>query len=138
MRRHRMTLEVPFGDCDPAGIVYFPNYFRYFDNATAQLFSAALGVNKRLWIERFGIVGIPVVDTGARFVRPSRFGDAVVIETAIEELKRSSFVIAHRLLNGDELAVEAREVRVWAAPDPDRDGAIRALPLPAEVRTALA
>ena len=30
--RHQVTIE--WGDCDPAGIVYFPNYFRYFDGST--------------------------------------------------------------------------------------------------------
>ena len=70
-------VEIQFGDCDPAGIVYYPNYFRFFDNATAGLLSAALGMHKRNWLERYGIAGIPMVDTGARFIRPSSFGDVV-------------------------------------------------------------
>ena len=43
------TVEIEFGDCDPAGIVYFPNYFRFFDDSTAHLISAALGMKKRDW-----------------------------------------------------------------------------------------
>ena len=42
-------VEIEFGDCDPAGIVYYPNYFRMFDAATAHLFEAALGMKKIAW-----------------------------------------------------------------------------------------
>jgi 4-hydroxybenzoyl-CoA thioesterase len=133
----RRTIEIEFGDCDPAGIVYYPNYFRFFDDATAHLLENALGMKKRDWIDRFGIVGIPMVDTGAKFIRASRFGDQVVIESTIAELGLSSFGVRHLLLREESLAVEAHEVRVWAGRDPTKPGGIRAVPLPDEVRKAL-
>lgn len=129
------TVEIQFGDCDPAGIVYYPNYFRFFDNATAALFSAALGMSKRSWLQHFDIAGIPMVDTGATYLRPCRFGDLVEIETSITELGQSSFSVRHVLRNGGESAVEAHEKRVWAAYD--GVGGIRAVPLPDNVRMAL-
>ena len=67
MLTNRREIEIEFGDCDPAGIVYYPNYFRMFDASTAYLLEAALGLKKIAWIKRFDIVGIPVVDTGATF-----------------------------------------------------------------------
>jgi 4-hydroxybenzoyl-CoA thioesterase len=51
----------------------------------------------------------------------------------LEEFRRSSFKIRHRLLKGDELAVECLETRVWAKRDPDNPGRIKALPVPDEV-----
>ena len=128
-------LEIAFGDCDPAGIVFYPNYFRFFDAATAGLLSEALGSRKVEWTARFGIVGIPMVDTGARFLRPSRFGDLVRIETTVTAIGRSSFEVSHRLHNGGELAVEAHEKRVWAGRADD--GSLRARTIPDAVRTAL-
>lgn len=128
-------VEIQFGDCDPAGIVYYPNYFRFFDNATAALLSAAFGMNKRAWVEQHGIAGIPMVDTGARFIKPSRFGDVVEIVSAITELGRSSFSVAHALSNDGELAVEAHEKRVWVVRT--ADGGIKAAALPDDVRRAL-
>jgi 4-hydroxybenzoyl-CoA thioesterase len=135
MFSHVTRLEIQFGDCDPAGIVYYPNYFRFFDNATAALLSAAFGTNKREWIKRYGIAGIPMVDTGARFTKPSRFGDIVEIESTIRELGRSSFSVRHVLGNGGETAVEADEKRVWVVSD--ADGNIRSAPLPDDVRRLL-
>ena len=98
-------VEIEFGDCDPAGIVFYPNYFRMFDASTAYLFEAALGIKKIAWVKKYGIVGIAMVDTGAKFSKPSRFGDVVTIETSITELRRSSFVLGHKLFNEGELAI---------------------------------
>jgi len=137
MLTNRREIEIEFGDCDPAGIVYYPNYFRMFDASTAYLLEAALGMKKIAWIKRFDIVGIPVVDTGATFSKPSRFGDVVTIETSVTEFKRTSFVVGHRLFNAGDLAIEAREVRVWAGVDPDAPHRIKSRPIPHEVIAAL-
>lgn len=128
-------VEIQFGDCDPAGIVYYPNYFRFFDNATAALLSAAFAMHKRNWLAHYGIAGIPMVDTGARFLVPSRFGDVVEINSEITELGRSSFGVKHRLLRDGQLAIEAHEKRVWVVAG--EDGSIRSAPLPDAVRELL-
>jgi 4-hydroxybenzoyl-CoA thioesterase len=130
-------VEIEFGDCDPAGIVFYPNYFRFFDAATAGLLRQALGSRKREWTERYGIIGIPMVDTGAKFLRPSRFGDVVRIETTVTIIGRTSFTVQHRLTNAGELAIEAHEVRVWAGRDPDAGERLRPRTIPDEVRLAL-
>lgn len=131
------TVEVQFGDCDPAGIVYYPNYFRFFDNATAALLSKAFQMHKRLWIEKHGILGIPMVDTGAQFFKPSRFGDAIEIRSEIVEIGRTSFGVQHVVFNDGEKAIEAREKRVWVGRDPEAEGAIKPLPIPDEIRAVL-
>ena len=124
-------IEIAFGDCDPAGIVFYPNYFRFFDAATARLFALALGERKPAWTRRFGIVGIPMVKTDAEFLRPSRYGDSVEIATRIERFGRTSFDVRHELRNGGELGVIGRETRVWVARA--EDGSLRPVPIPAEV-----
>jgi 4-hydroxybenzoyl-CoA thioesterase len=136
MLSYTRQVEIEFGDCDPAGIVYFPNYFRMFDASTAYLFEAALGMKKIAWIERFAILGIPVVDTGATFTRPSRFGDVVTITSTIAAFKRSSFEVTHTLTNGGEVAIEGRETRVWVARDPHDPRKLKALAVPDQVIAA--
>ena len=134
MFSHTMTLSIQFGDCDPAGIVYYPNYFRFFDNATASMLSAAFGMVKRDWLAHYAIAGIPMVDTGARFLKPSTFGDTVKIVSEIFELGRSSFSVRHRLLKDEELAIEAHEKRVWVVREGEH---ICSAPLPDDVRQLL-
>jgi 4-hydroxybenzoyl-CoA thioesterase len=134
---NRRSVTIEWGDCDPAGIVFFPRYFAMFDASTAHLFAAALGYDKFALRKRFGIVGFPIVDTSARFIIPSRYGETVTIETTISRFGRSSFGVAHKLLRGEDLAIEAAETRVWAAADPSDPDRIRGVPIPAEVIEAL-
>jgi 4-hydroxybenzoyl-CoA thioesterase len=130
-------VEIEWGDCDAAGIVFYPRYFAMFDASTAYLFEKALGMKKIAWTKHFGIVGIPMVDTGARFIIPSRYGDVIRIETQASEIRRSSFDIQHRVYKGEALAIEARETRVWAGKDPDNVERIKGYPIPDEVIAAL-
>jgi 4-hydroxybenzoyl-CoA thioesterase len=130
-------IEIQFGDCDPAGIIYFPNFYRFFDDATAHLISAALGMRKRDWIKQYGIVGIPVVNITTDFRAPSRYGDHVDIESTITKVGRASFGVHHRLHNGGTLAAESEETRVWVAPDPHDPDRFLPTQIPDEVRAAM-
>jgi 4-hydroxybenzoyl-CoA thioesterase len=84
-------------------------------------------------IRKYGISGIPLVDVGARFFTSSVFGETVMIESTVAEIKRSSFRMQHRLLKGDALAVEGHEIRVWTGRDPANPEKLRSRPIPAEV-----
>jgi 4-hydroxybenzoyl-CoA thioesterase len=119
---NRRTIQVEWGDCDPAQIVFYPRYLEYFDACTAALFKRA-GLHKRQMLKTYQIVGIPLVDLRTSFKAPSRFGDTVIVESEIIEWRRSSFCVRHTLFNKNELAVECFEIRVWAAiseSDPER------------------
>jgi len=131
------TLRIEWGDCDPAGIVFYPRYFAMFDTSTTALFERALGMTKFEFLKTYDCLGYPMVDTRARFLSPTRYGDDVVIETKLTELKRSSFSIAHVLMKGDRLAVEGFETRVWVGRDPDDPDKIKSKPFPPEVTERL-
>lgn len=132
MNTRHLTIE--WGHCDPAGIVFNPRYFEWFDAATAALFARALGLTKAAMLRDYGLVGIPLVETRASFLAPCAFGDEVRIDSRVTAFRRSSFDVAHRLYRADgTLAVEGAETRVWAGPHPDRPGAMKGLPIPAEV-----
>jgi 4-hydroxybenzoyl-CoA thioesterase len=134
---HKRDVEIEWGDCDAAGIVFYPRYFAMFDASTAYLLEAALGMKKIAWTRKYGIVGIPMVDTGAKFIVPSRYGDVITIESQATDIRRSSFDIAHRVFKEGELAIEAHETRVWTGRDPDDASRIKAVALPPEVVEAL-
>ena len=130
--RNRKTIDIEWGDCDPAEIVYYPRYFAYFDACTTALFKKA-GLSKRDMLKTYRIIGIPLVDVQASFRAPSRFSETVTVESEITQLGRSSFHVRHRLFNKGILAVECLETRVWAcrsASDPEK---IEGKPIPQEV-----
>ncbi len=133
---HRRTVRIEWGDCDPAQIVFYPRYFAMFDGATQELFRAALGRPKIDWVRMYGIIGIPMVDTRAKFIVPSRYGDDIVFESRVSRFGGSSFDIEHRVFRGETLAIEGYETRVWAGADPDRPGGIKGVAIPAAVKAA--
>ncbi|MAN13131.1 MAG: 4-hydroxybenzoyl-CoA thioesterase [Dinoroseobacter sp.] len=132
MLTSRRTVLIEWGDCDPADIVFYPNYFRWFDASTAAHFRSA-GLPKPKLVTDYNVVGFPMVDTRARFLVPSRYGDEVVIETRIAAFGRSSFEVEHRLMRGDVLAVEGFEKRVLVAKSADGAG-LKSVPVPEDIR----
>ncbi len=130
---NRRKLTVAWGDCDPAGIVFNPRFFEFFDASSWLLFDAALGVKPQDLGSTYGIVGIPLVDARANFIKPVKFGDLIEIATQAKNFGRSSFQIEHRLTIGGELTVEGTETRVWASRDPNNPDRIKALAIPPEV-----
>lgn len=123
---------VEWGDCDPSGIVFNPRYFEWFDAATAGSF-ADVGISKEELHKRFDYMGMPIIETRARFLRPSTWGDQLVLETQLCDFKRSSFRVEHRLLKGGELAVEGSETRVWVAADPADPTKVKSRPIPPDL-----
>jgi 4-hydroxybenzoyl-CoA thioesterase len=128
MLSNTLDRRIEWGDCDPAGIVFNPRYFAFFDHGSAMLIEAA-GWTKPVLIQTFGIVGIPLVDTRAKFLAPCAFGDDVKITSTFVEVRRSSFDIRHELRRGDLLCVEGLETRVWTGRDLET-GRLKSEPIP--------
>jgi 4-hydroxybenzoyl-CoA thioesterase len=103
------TARVEFGDCDPAGIVWFPNFFRWIDAASRHFF-AECGVPR--WeetMQTLGVIGTPLVDTHTRFVKTASYGDTLQIAVRIAEWRDKSFVQTYRVTRGDDLSSSAKK-----------------------------
>ena len=137
MLSNTRTVRIEWGDCDPAGIVFYPRYFAMFDSSTAYLLERAIGMSKFDYLRAYKFVGHPVVETRAVFRIPTRFGDEVAIETAVVSCGRSSIKIEHRLLKAGKLAVEGFETRVFVARDPADPERFKSQPIPAEIAARL-
>lgn len=133
---NRRTLRIEWGQCDPAGIVFYPHYLIIFDNSTGWLF-ARTGLTASAMRKKYRIVGMPIVEVGARFLTPCRFDDEIVVESAVGEWGRSSFTVRHRIFKEGELALDGFEKRVWAGADPKQPGALKAQAVPAEIISRL-
>lgn len=129
----RRQFAIEWAHCDPSGIVFNSRYFEFFDWGTWALFEAALGIKAPDLAGAFGILGIPLVDAGARFLAPARFGDVVEMTSHVSEFRRSSFDVEHRLTVRGTLAVEGRETRVWATRDASDSSRIKSQPIPEDV-----
>ena len=129
---NKRQFTIDWAYCDPAGIVFNPRFFEFFDTSTWYLFEAALGVKPQDIASAFDILGIPLVDARANFMVPAKFGDVVEMHSFIGEFRRSSFEIRHQIFVDGKLAVDGSETRVWAMIDP-QTGKLKSKPVPEEV-----
>ena len=127
------TRKVEWGDCDPAGIIFYPNYYRYMDGAFQEM-AAACGFSQKSLREDHGLIGTPLADTGCRFVSPAMLDDALTIEATVARIGTSSLKLAYRFLAGERLTAEGFEARVFARPAGE---GIEKAPIPDEIRLAL-
>ena len=98
--------RIEWGDCDPAGIIFYARYFEIFDTSTTMLLERALGMKKIEYLKAYDFLGHPLVETRAKFRLPTRFGDEVTVETSLVACGRSSFKIEHRLTHAGALAAD--------------------------------
>jgi len=127
------TSRIEWGDCDPAGIIFYARYFDIFDISTTMLLERALGMNKIAYLKAYDFLGHPLVETRGRFLLPTRFGDTVTIESAVAACGRSSFKIEHQLIKDGTLAAEGFETRAWVVRHPADPKRMQAQPIPADV-----
>ena len=127
-----LTVSIEWGYCDPAGLLASRRYFEIFDRSSWLLFEAALGVKPHELGKKYGILGIPLVDVHATFLRPIKFGDTIEITSRVSEFRRSSFAIEHKLTLDGQPASEGIETRVWAKLDAVTQK-MGAIPIPPEI-----
>lgn len=128
------AVNVQFGDCDPAGIVFFPNFSRWMDAASLAFFMDC-GVPPWRTLERTrGIVGTPLLEIHTRFYVPATYGESIVVHTYVEEWRPKVFIQHHRVLRGDTLICEGRETRAFVVRDAVEPDRLRAIPVPDDIR----
>ena len=125
-------IRVAFGDCDPAGIVFFPNYLKWMDAASLHFFMAC-GVPPWRELERLtGIIGDPLLEISTRFLSPATYGDTLQITTSIQEWSSKVFTQKHVIQRGDTVICEGTEKRAFCMRvEGER---IKAVAIPADIR----
>ena len=136
LHRHRHSFIVPFGDCDPAGLVFYPNFYVWMDEATWGLFRS-VGITRSEINRTYGAMGFPLVASSMQHRSPARDGETLTVESAVERWGNTSFEVAHRFTCDDRLVAEGRETRVWTAISDDDEGAVRAVPIPDDIKALL-
>lgn len=135
MLKNTLAIRIEWGDCDPAAITFYPNYFRWFDQGTWRLFEAA-GFYPGDLIRERGVY-LPLVDAGAKFRRPGHMGDDLLQESWVSEWRETMFLVQHTVRCGEDVLLQGSELRAWVVKHPDDPRRFLPQPIPAEVRAAL-
>jgi 4-hydroxybenzoyl-CoA thioesterase len=129
----RTRIRVEWEHCDPAGIVFYPRYFAWFDGCTTRLFES-VGFPPGAFFADIGVVGYPLLEAHAKFRVASRFGDDIDTESAIVGWQSKAFRISHRFTRGSTLLIEGWETRIFVVADPEDPAHLRSIPIPDRVR----
>ena len=117
-----LDIEISFGHCDPAGIVFYPNYFRWFDRCFHTFLKARAGGHGAL-CDRLGAVGLGLMDVGASFPAPARDGDLMHLNMRFERCGSKTLRLAYQGRVDDRIVVEGHELRGMFV---ENDGRLRA------------
>jgi 4-hydroxybenzoyl-CoA thioesterase len=126
-----MPVRIRFAHCDPAGIVYFPQYLVMTNALVEDWFNEALGIDYAEMISTRR-VGLPIVKLGCDFSRPSRMGETVTLTLAVDSVGQRSIridIVCH--CNG-EVRFRAKQVLVTTSLE---DG--RSIDIPGDIVRAL-
>ena len=135
VKTYRHNVAVHWGDTDPARIVFYPNYFEWFDQST-RLFFDSVGLDWDSLGKKYGIMGLPIVEAKARFLAPCKFRDEIAIESHVGKWNDKTFEVSHAVVNRGIRAVEGYEIRVWAHRHPEKPDRLKAMSIPAEIKAA--
>ena len=134
-RSHIHRVAVQFGDCDPAGIVFYPNFQRWMDQSSLAFFMACGVPPWRELQKTRGIIGTPLLEIGTRFLKPATYAQTIEVHTSIESWAAKTFRQRHVIRRGDDVLCEGTEVRAFCIRDPQApDNRIKAIPVPEDIR----
>ncbi|MGN4422378.1 acyl-CoA thioesterase [Bacillus cereus group sp. MYBK30-1] len=122
------TFQVRWGDTDAAGIVYYPNFYKWMDEATHEYFKKIGYPSAELFVEQQ--IGLPLLETKCKFMSPLRFEDQVVVKSKINVLYNKVFTIQHVFVKGEQVVAEGYETRAWTSFKEE----VKAYPIPEDVR----
>lgn len=110
MKTHETEIRVRYQETDNMGVVYYANYFIWFEVArTEYLRSAGISYRK---LEEKGAY-LMVASATCQYKSPARYDDVVRIQTWIPKLKNSSLQFEHKLFIGDKLIATGESVHVF-------------------------
>ena len=123
--------KIRFHHCDPAGIVFYPQFFYLLHEAQEDFF-AHIGFAQHKMIDAG--YGVPIVDLKTRFLGMCRHGDEVDITLALSKIGNSSLMMSYEIMGDGQVKLRASGVVVYSkVPDgkPQRlPDALRAALLP--------
>jgi len=128
----RCKHKIHFSECDPAGIVFYPQYFVLFNDLIESWFDTMLpdGYHGVIGPRR---IGLPTVHLDVDFKAVSKMGDDVWLSIDVERIGQKSFTLAWSCTGADGVVrLAARQTIVTTSLDTHKSIAI-----PDDIRAAI-
>jgi 4-hydroxybenzoyl-CoA thioesterase len=105
---------IRFHHCDPAGIVFYPQYFVLFNELVEDWFNHGLGIDFARFHVESGL-GVPMGSIVCRFLSPSKVGDMLRLSLSIKRIGKSSLELSVTGTSAGETRVQATLTVVLAS-----------------------
>jgi 4-hydroxybenzoyl-CoA thioesterase len=135
VRSLEKEIQIEWGHCDPARVVFNPRYFEWIDAADMQLVTSCFDAVQDTANPRFA--GIPLLANKANFKAPARYGETIILHSRVVKVGAAVITMSHVFARDDMVLVECEETRAWTIADPDNEGELKAHPIPESVRARL-
>ena len=126
----KTTFMIEWGDCDEAGIVFYPNYFYWLD-CTFHRWLRDIGMGHSQLRKTLG-VDLPLMDVGCNFRKPARYDQELIIKAEVAEWMEKRFRIEYEMFIADQRIGTGHELRAWAVQN--EDGNLRGAPIDPEFK----
>ena len=128
------SIEVLFGDCDPAGIVFFPNFSKWMDASSLNFFMQCGVPPWRELVKTRGIIGTPLLEIHTRFLKPATYGQTLQVHPSVIEWSTKVFTHKHVIQRGADILCEGTEKRAFCIRHPEDPDRIKAIEVPEDLK----
>ena len=125
-------VQLRWGECDPAGIIFYPTYFQWFDAAAWNMFAQVGYHAKRMRAEH---LAMPLVAAGCEFKHPAEQEDRAEVRSHVARWGGKSFVLEHDVVRVDgTLLATGSETRVWGRYENGPGTPLKGVPIGEELK----
>lgn len=115
---HEYQVRVYYEDTDAQGVVYFANYLKFMERGRTE-WLRAMGIEQDWLLREYGLC-FTLTETAARFHRPARFNDLLVVKTRMTRIGRASIALEQSVYRSTDDELLCRADCVAAYIDADR------------------
>ena len=133
---HNRQVRVEWGDCSPAGRVFYPRFFEWVNPACHDMLDSG-GLDHDTLRETYGLRGVVLKSVNMEFSTPAFLGDILNITSTVERIGNTSFTILHTAIRDSTIILTGTETRLWVLEDPANPSRIYRDRIPDRVREIL-
>ncbi|MBI5307162.1 MAG: acyl-CoA thioesterase [Planctomycetes bacterium] len=99
MKTHEIKTRVRYQETDQMGVVYYANFFVYFEMGRTEFLRHMGMPYSEMEKEQ---IFFPVTETYCKFRSPARYDDVLIIQTWISEMKHATVEFSYKIIREED------------------------------------
>ncbi|MFH1783375.1 MAG: thioesterase family protein [bacterium] len=127
---HKLQIRVSYAETDQMGVVYYSNYFIWFERGRTELLRE-MGLPYKDFEKKN--IFLPVVDASCSYRASAHYDDIIIVHTKIKKVGKSSIVFSYEISRKGEEKILAQGETTHAFINTDK----KVVAIPEEIRNSL-